>query len=404
MTRTKRIRPWRRLAEICQAVIIIGIPFLKIKGESALRFDVPSLRLHFFGSTIWMEESFIVLVALMFVSLLIAFVTLMLGRIWCGWVCPQTVIVDFTAFADKTVNKGLMYKLFAYLTTAMISIIVAANLIWYFVSPYEFIPDLIEGGLGKITWGFWTVLSVVMALNFILLRQKFCATVCPYAKLQSTLYDDATMVIAFDPGRKDECVECMACVRTCPVGIDIREGLNAACINCAECIDACAQMMDKRQKRPLIGYFFGMPGENRKLLRQNAVLIGTVTTAFLVFFLYLLFTRNPLDMIALPNYSFQPRVSADGALINSYILSVKNRGRNDEALEVTAALNEGTVRVTPDKPVHVGAGEIKKFPVYISVRDIDKNKEFVNIVFILESSEDEKLKVTRKARFIIPGR
>lgn len=96
MTKTKRIRPWRRFAESVQAVIIIGLPFLEIKGDSALRFDVPALQLHFFGLTLWMEEFFIVLVAVIFLSLLVIFLTLVLGRIWCGWVCPQTALNALT--------------------------------------------------------------------------------------------------------------------------------------------------------------------------------------------------------------------------------------------------------------------------------------------------------------------
>ncbi|MFV1976056.1 MAG: 4Fe-4S binding protein, partial [Candidatus Scalindua sp.] len=93
---------------------------------------------------------------------------------------------------------------------------------WYVVSPYEFIQGLLRGGPGNIVLGFWAVLTVIIFLNFVLLRQKFCATVCPYAKLQSTLFDNKTMVAAFDSRRKEECINCMACLKICPVGIDIR--------------------------------------------------------------------------------------------------------------------------------------------------------------------------------------
>ena len=254
---TRKIRPWRRLAEISQAIVIIGLPFLRIKGESALRFDVQMLQLHFFGVSLWMEEFFIVLIAIIFLSLLIIFITLVFGRIWCGWLCPQTVIADFTSFVDKAKSRGVFYKLTAYTATLIISIIVAANLIWYFVSPYDFIPRLFEGSLGSILWGFWIVLTGIMFLNFLLLRQQFCATVCPYSKLQSTMFDDKTLVVTFDQRRKDECIDCLACVKKCPVGIDIRTGLNIACIHCAECIDSCADVMRPRKQKSLFGYFFG---------------------------------------------------------------------------------------------------------------------------------------------------
>ncbi|MBI4849350.1 MAG: 4Fe-4S binding protein [Nitrospirae bacterium] len=224
MTKIKRIQPWRRVVEAAQAFLIVGLPFLKIEGESALRFDIPSLRLHFFRASIWMEEFFIVLIGIIFLTFLIVFITLMFGRIWCGWLCPQTVIVDFTRFVDKTKSKGPAYKLGSYPAMFLISVLVAANLMWYFVSPYEFIPEVMEGNLGSVTWGFWLVLTGILSLNFILLRHRFCATVCPYAKLQSVLFDKKTLVVSFDPRRKEECMKCMACVSTCPVGIKTKKG------------------------------------------------------------------------------------------------------------------------------------------------------------------------------------
>jgi len=404
MTKTKRIRPWRRFAEISQAAVIIGLPFLKIKGESALRFDVPTLQLHFFGLTLWIEEFFIVLIAVIFLSLLIVFTTLLLGRVWCGWLCPQTVIADFTSFTDNAKNKGIINALLAYALTFLISIIVAANLIWYVVSPYEFIQGLAGGGPGNIVPGFWAVLTVIIFLNFVLLRQKFCATVCPYAKLQSTLFDNKTMVVAFDSRRKEECINCMACLNICPVGIDIRNGLNSACIHCAECIDICTKMMGSRQKKTLIAYFFGLPGEEGKILRQNVLLTGTVTAGFLAFFIYLLFIRVSLDLTVLPNYSFQPHISDDGTIINSYILSLKNRGRSNEELKLAVTGIKGITKIIPARVLYLKAGDIKKLPVYIAIRNYDERELIQDIKIMVESIKDERLKVTRKANFIIPER
>lgn len=401
MTKIRKIQPWRRTVEIGQAVILLGLPFLKIKGESALRFDVPSLQLHLFGLDLWMEEFFIVLVALIFLALLVMLITLLLGRIWCGWLCPQTVIADFTSFAD-TRGKGLLNRLIAWTATFLISIIVSADLIWYFVSPYEFIPRLIEGGLGDIIRGFWISLTVILFLNFVLLRQGFCATVCPYAKLQGVLFDSRTLVVAFDPRRKDECIECMSCVRTCPVGIDIRKGPNIACIHCAECVDKCAAVMAPRGKSPLIGYFFGLPGEGGRIVRQNVVLIGAVTLAFFAFFMYLLFTRMPLDMTVLPNYVFQPRTVSSGSVVNSYIVSVKNMGKEDAGFSVRVNGIPGNIKIVPDKVLRVRAGEIKKFPLYISISDIKGQGTMRDINIIMETIEGEKYILARKANFIVP--
>lgn len=402
MTTSKRFQPWRRLVRALEAVIILGIPFMKINGESALRFDIPSLRLHFFGISLWMEEFFILLIAVIFLTFFFLLMTLLFGRIWCGWLCPQTVLSDLTRFMDK--SKGLVSRLGAYAAVFFVSIIVAANLIWYFIDPYEFIPQVMGGSLGDVAWGFWITLTLIIFLNFIFLRQRFCATVCPYAKLQGVMYDDKTLVIAFDTRRKEECMDCKACVKACPVGIDIREGLNNACINCAECIDECAKIMERREKKSLIGYFFGAPGEVMNIFRRNAVMLGSLTAAFLIFFAYLSFSRIALDMIILPNYSFPPKITEDGRAVNSYILSLRNTGSTDVNLQVDVKGIKGFITIIPGRDIFIGAGEAKKVPVYVAVKNFDEKELKKNIDISVKSKENDKLKVTRRANFVLPER
>lgn len=397
--RIERIQPWRWAVEALQAILIFGLPFLRIKGESALRFDIPSLKLHFFGISLWMEEFFIVLIATIFLTFLMLFITLMFGRIWCGWLCPQTVLVEFTAFTEKAKKKGILYSLISYACVFAISFIVSASLIWYFVSPYEFFSRLLAGNLGSVILGFLIVQGIIIFLNLIFLRRKFCATVCPYAKLQSVMYDLKTMVIAFDPTRKEECMDCMACVKTCPVEIDIRNGLNAACVSCAECIDECTAMMGRRQKKSLIDYFFGLPGESGRIIRTNAIMIGLITLLSFVFFIYLAATRMPVDMIVLPNYNFSPKITADGASVNSYYLSVKNRGKSDEQLNIKVEGIEGRINITPDRII-IKAGEDKKIPVYVSVKDFNENTDVRGLEI---SIEDDKIKVVKTVNFIWTG-
>lgn len=402
MTTIKRIQPRRQFVEILQAVLIIGIPFLTIHGESALRFDIPSLRLHVFGVSLWMDEFFLVLVALIFVTFFTVLVTLMFGRIWCGWSCPQTVLVDFTRFLDKAYSRGIAYRIGAYAVTFLISLIVAANLIWYFVSPYEFFYRLYSGSLGNIISGFWCAMTAILFLNLLLLRRSFCATVCPYAKLQSVLFDRGTLVISFDQRRQEECMSCMACVTTCPVKIDIRRGTNAACVSCAECIDACTRMMSRRQKKGLIDYFFGSPGDRPNLLRQNVVLTTSLAIVFLSLFLYLSISRAPLDMIVLPHYAFPPRILTDGKVVNSYILSLENKARTGEEVTLQARRPRGPISITPEK-VHIGAGEYKKVSVYVTVNQILPGATSEDIEIMLKSEDRDRVIIRKNVRFIIPS-
>ena len=396
-----RIRPWRRFAEAVQAALFLGIPFVRIGGESALRFDIPSLRLHLFGVSLWMDEFFIVLIALFFFTFLVIFVTQLFGRVWCGWLCPQTVIIDLTWFLEQAKSKTFAQKAVAYGLTLVVSIIIAADLIWYFISPYDFLPALLNGTLGRVTSGSWAVLSAVIFLNYAFLRHTWCATVCPYAKLQGALFDDRTMIIGFDTRRKSECMDCRACVRTCPVNIDIRRGLNAACINCAECIDACTERMVKKKSESLISYFFGNPGSSGSLLRTNVIIFGSLTLLSLAFLLYLSLSRNPLDVTVLPGREFRARMTAQGEVINAYTLAVENRGQNDLVLSLKA-LRDGTqLKATPEK-ITIRAGEYTRIPAYIFSPGSAGSYQAGQSELVLESGRPYNIRVTRKVNLSAP--
>jgi cytochrome c oxidase accessory protein FixG len=399
---TDRFRAWRRVAGIIEAAVMLGLPFLRINGESAFRFDIPSLRLHFFGAVIWMEDFFIVLVATICVLLLVILITMLFGRIWCGWACPQTVISDFTWFLNKETEKGPLYRLASYAVLLIISVVIAADLIWYFVSPYEFFSGLAEGATGGVTMWFWTVFTIVLFLNFAFLRQRFCATACPYAKLQGTLFDDRTLLIAFDPARKKECIECMSCVRACPVKIDIREGISNACIHCALCVDACSAVMKRKDKQSLINYSFGIPGTGEKSRRSGAYIMGIVTSAFFAFFLYLVISYVPLEIVALPDYSFPPRQTEDGGVVNAYILSIRNKSTQDITLRIRVASREGKVKVVPDEAVRLDAGESEKLPLYVTMHNVLPDSETTQITITAVPESGDIPFVSAGANFVFP--
>jgi len=194
----------------------------------------------------------------------------------------------------------------------------------------------------------------------------------------------------------------MACVNKCPVGIDIRKGQNIACIHCAECVDSCADVMGVRRKSSLIGYFFGLPGQGGRVLRQNAVMFGIITAAFLFFFIYLLSSRSPLDMTVLPNYSFQPQINSKGTVINSYIITLKNRGRADAELKTGIKGSGSNIKMLPDRVLYVKAGEMKRFPVYIYIDGIGGGTVSEEIEIMIESLNNSDLTATDKANFIVP--
>jgi len=372
--------------------VALGLPWVSVGGESALRLDVPAGRLHAFGASFAIDEAFVVLAATLVVTAAFLLVTLLFGRVWCGWACPQTVLADLTSWVEperrekprrpprgpptmkaaSPQDQISWRRPLGFAAVAAVSAIAAANLLWYFVAPAEFFRRLAAGTFGPVLGGSWAVLFLVLFLDLAFLRATFCATACPYAKLQGVLFDRSTLVVAYDTRREWDCVQCNACVRVCPTGIDIRRGLQAECIACAACIDACAPVMAKLGKGPnLIGYFHGEPGGASRPFRPAALALGAATLASAALLVAVVLARSLLDLSAVPEAAFRPRRAADGRVVNAYSVALENHGR--APVKVALALRAGTgevqVEVRPQL-VDLGPGERRQVRVVASARGL----------------------------------
>ncbi|HET7824168.1 MAG TPA: 4Fe-4S dicluster domain-containing protein [Anaeromyxobacter sp.] len=357
MTRSGRFRRWRRAAGAAQAAVMLGLPFVRVGGESALRLDVPAGRLHAFGASFAIDEAFVVLAAVLLVTVLFLLVTLLLGRVWCGWACPQTVLADLTS-ARRPLGRVA--------SALVVSAVVSASIVWWFVSPYEFFPRLAAGALGPVVAGSWAALFAILFLDLTLLRARFCATACPYAKLQGVLFDRSTLVVAYDARRAADCVDCEACVRVCPTGIDIRHGLQTECIACAECADACAPIMAKLRRAPdLVGYFFGEPGGRARPLRPAALALGGGAIAATALLVAVVAARAVLDLSAVPEFGFAPRRAPDGRAVNAYSVALENHGRAPVTVALALSAPGADVALRPDR-VALGPGERRQVRLVVT--------------------------------------
>lgn len=309
-----------------------------------------------------MDEFFLVLIALLFATFLFIWITLLFGRIWCGWLCPQIVLVDLTSSGGR---KKRPPGAASHGKALPVSVAAGAVMVWYFISPYDFLRDLAAGELGKIAAGSWAALSLLAWLDLAFVRHTFCVTVCPYSRLQGVMFDRETMVIAFDRSRAVECLDCSACVKACPAGIDIRDGLQASCVSCAECRDVCVRIQERKKRDSLVGYVFGSPGRPFRPGRPSGLAAAAPALAFLLLLVYLALTRPAVDLTAHPRRDVGVRRSSSGRIVAPYALSLANRGREDVSLSITAEGPGGAAEVSPSR-VSIEAGGRRRLTVFVA--------------------------------------
>lgn len=247
------IGPWRRAFQLGLAGVVALIPFLGVNGTALLRLDIPALTLELLGHRFRIEELYLVWLFVLGLIFLFLLVTLILGRVWCGWACPQTGLADLLEKLEK--SKGL--RPFRHLITLAVSLWAGATFVWYFVAPADFGSRLVTGQLGGWPLGTTLVVAALVFVDFTVIGRLFCREFCPYGRFQSLLVDRGTLCLQAPAEHLKRCIDCKACLRACPTGIDIRQGYQIECINCARCLDACRRVMAGRGEEGIIRYTCG---------------------------------------------------------------------------------------------------------------------------------------------------
>ena len=265
-----RFRSLRYGADLVLLAILLGIPWIRLGGESLVLLDLPARKFHVFGLVIVPQELYFLWLLIAGLALALFFFTALAGRLWCGWACPQTVFTDLYAIVARWIQgwRGLRppdhvawwRRVLTHVFWLAASLVVGFHLVAYFVAPYELWARITGPGAAGTAGGFLVAATVLAYADFVIIKQTFCKTLCPYARFQSVLFDRDTLVIGYDQTRGEprgkrgraegDCVDCGLCVRVCPTGIDIRDGLQLECITCTQCIDACNGVMAQLGRRP----------------------------------------------------------------------------------------------------------------------------------------------------------
>jgi len=433
-----RFRTLKWIGMSIWSVLFLG-PYLRWNDSQAILFDLPNRQFNIFDITIYPQDIWMLSLTLLFFAILLAAVTSIAGRVFCGYFCFQTVWTDIFTWIEgkiegKTPQKAMKFnkapwsvkkmssKVFKHTLWLLIGLLTGVSFVAWFTDAFELWANLFTLNVSTMAAIVITAFTFGTYTFAGFMREQVCFWLCPYARLQGVMYDQDTILPSYDAERgeprgrikkgednsaKGSCVDCNVCVAVCPTGIDIRKGQQEGCITCGMCIDACDSIMDKvKQPRGLIRY------ASYKELHHNAKTIPLYKRFRVIVYAFILLSAMSGIIYGFMNLSptefkvvheRQPlfvRLS-DGSIQNKYTIKLLNKTK--QTLEVRfdiQGLDGATLHGLKQMTVEPG----KVVPVTALVRVTeDQLKEGVTpIVFKGEVLSDSNITLHYKSMFMAP--
>ncbi len=374
---------YRVITSYVLLAILIGLPFIYVDGQPFFLLNILERRFIIFGQIFWPADFFLAVLAMLIGVLFIAVFTVAYGRLFCGWICPQTIFMEHVFRrieywiegdrnqqmrlarmnwnAEKIRKRGFKAALFFAISFAISNVFMM-----YLVGQREWWKIVTDNPLNHLS-GLATILifSGVFYFVFAWFREQVCIMVCPYGRLQSVLLDRNSVVIAYDYVRGEvrarfnkkenreelgqgDCIDCNQCVEVCPTGIDIRNGTQLECINCTACMDACDTVMDKINKpRGLIRYDSenNIANKEKKIITARVIAYSAILVVLMFSFGFLLASRTDVEALIfrVPGQTYQ-KVD-DNTFSNLYNFKMLNKTTKNVALELELLEPKGTIKM-----------------------------------------------------------
>ncbi|NCF28340.1 MAG: cytochrome c oxidase accessory protein CcoG [Gammaproteobacteria bacterium] len=428
----------RVLAVVILLGLFYGVLWLHWDGQQLLLFDLPARRFHIFGLTLFPQDFFYLSAIMIIGALTLFFFTALAGRLWCGYACPQTVWTEVFLWIERKVEgdrRNQMKLDKSPWTVRKLAIKTTKHGIWIALSLWTgftfvgYFTPVLELGARFMTWDlgpwefFWIFFYGFATYgNAGWMREQVCIYMCPYARFQSAMFDNNTLVISYDSARGEsrgarkrstdhraaglgDCIDCTMCVQVCPTGIDIRDGLQYQCIACAACVDACDRVMDKMgYEKGLIRYTTenALSGEKARILRPLVVIYGIALLALVVALAVGIASRTPLVLDVIRDRNTLYRETGEGLVENVYTLKLINMDDTDHRYAITVSGIEGMELDLDRDQIPVAAHEVLSVSARVRADPYSLERASSTIVFTLQSVDDVALKVEEEARFLGP--
>ncbi len=360
----------RTIVSLFLLAFLVIVPFIKINGHQFLLFDFLSRQFILFGIPFGPHDFHLFVLAMIAIIVFIILFTVVFGRVFCGWACPQTIFMEMVfrkieywiegdakeqrkLDAEKWNSKKLLKKGLKNIIFFIIAFFIAHIFLSYIISMDEVISIVTQPPSAHLS-GFVAIIvfSLIFYWVFAYFREQACTIVCPYGRLQGVLLDQDSIVIAYDYKRgeprgklkksednsgKGDCIDCGLCVDVCPTGIDIRNGIQLECVNCTACIDACDAVMEKIDRpKKLIRYdsLNGIENKTKFKVTTRMMLYSVILVVLLGVLGYLLSIRTEyaVNIFRTPGMLFQEQ--PNGKVSNVYDLNIVNKTFNETAVQI----------------------------------------------------------------------